>query len=109
MLLAHRVSWELYRGKIPAGLCVLHRCDNPSCVNPEHLFLGTKKDNALDREHKGRGRLSHGEFSGFNKVTNEQVLEIRNNPETSRKIAPKYGISDRMVRYIKSRSNWKHI
>lgn len=52
---AHRVSWVLYRGEIPRGLCVLHRCDVRACVNPDHLFLGTVNDNNLDRELKGRG------------------------------------------------------
>ena len=51
---AHRTSWEIYKGKIPHGMNVCHHCDNPKCVNPSHLFLGTSKDNAIDCSKKGR-------------------------------------------------------
>ena len=58
-LLAHRSAWEMSFGPIPDGLCVCHHCDNPPCVNPDHLFLGTVADNNADRDRKGRGRMPH--------------------------------------------------
>jgi len=61
MVQAHRASWVIHNGDIPNGMCVLHRCDNPSCVNPEHLFIGTRLDNARDRDVKGR--------NGYSKIT----------------------------------------
>lgn len=57
MRLAHRIAWTITRGPIPDGLCVLHRCDNPPCIDPEHLFLGTVQDNNADRDAKGRGKV----------------------------------------------------
>lgn len=59
-VLAHRVAWELSNGPVPEGLCVLHRCDNPPCVNPDHLFVGTQADNIRDCKEKGRMRNGRG-------------------------------------------------
>jgi hypothetical protein len=75
---AHRASWAVHRGPIPDGLCVCHHCDNPSCVNPDHLFLGTKKDNFDDMWDKGR-QAKHIGVQNRNsaKLDPEKVREIR--------------------------------
>lgn len=70
---AHRRAWELTNGPIPPSLCVLHRCDNPACINPDHLWLGTPKDNAVDMATKGRARPSGKSLI----LTPEPVIEIR--------------------------------
>ena len=75
--LAHRVVWELTQGSIPDGLFVLHTCDNPPCVNPKHLWLGTKRANAQDRERKGRGHDRRGISNGRAKLTEAMVLQAR--------------------------------
>lgn len=74
---AHRVSWEMHYGPIPPKMCVCHGCDNPPCVRPEHLFLGTNADNNWDTRMKGRINPTRGERSHNVKLTKEQVLEIR--------------------------------
>ena len=75
-LRAHRVAFTLFIGPIPEDKYVLHSCDNPACVNPSHLFLGTQPDNIQDRDAKGR--QAQGERQGLSKLTQQQVREIRN-------------------------------
>lgn len=104
---AHRVSYELHRGPIPPGLFVCHRCDNPGCVNPDHLFLGTIADNNADKMAKGRQRC--GEATNLAKLTAAQVLEIRASNLPRLKIAATFGISRSCVQQIRRRSLWKHL
>ena len=75
--MAHRISYMLNRGAIPSGLLVLHKCDNPPCVNPDHLFLGTHQDNATDRDSKGRMADMRGEKNPFSKLKDVDVCNIR--------------------------------
>lgn len=112
MTKAHRFSWSYYYGEIPSGLCVLHSCDNPGCVNPEHLFLGTPKDNAIDRQKKDRGHRPRGEQCANAKLKNEDVIKIRNrinNNETVMKIAKDYNVSWTTINSIKKQKTWSHI
>lgn len=74
---AHRLAWILSNGEISKGLVVCHKCDNPLCCNPNHLFLGTQKDNAQDRENKKRGVRNTGFASHNSKLSKNQVEEIR--------------------------------
>ena len=95
MLRAHRVSWELANGPIPDGLCVLHHCDNPGCVNPLHLWIGTNADNQQDMAQKGRAASNKGESNGKAKLTAQDVHEIRqmlSRDISHRVIAKVYGV-----------------
>jgi len=106
---AHRVSWALHRGAIPDGLCVLHECDTPACVRPKHLFLGTKLDNALDREAKGRNRFSRnrGEKNPSAKLTEVAARAIRESQANRKDLARLYGVSTALVSLIKTNRVWK--
>lgn len=107
--LAHRLSYERSVGPIPEGLCVLHRCDNPPCINPDHLFLGTRYDNTQDMINKGRMRKASGENSGRSKFTAEQILKIRDDKRSGKIIADEYGVAKSSITRIRSRINWKHL
>jgi hypothetical protein len=115
-LMAHRVSMSWRHGHDPLeldpGVCVLHHCDEPSCVNPDHLFWGTRADNSADA--KAKGRTLRGESKAGSKMTEENVLEIhdcdRLNKKTSNVFwAKKFGVSDRTIRKIRSGQMWEHL
>ena len=103
----HRVAYEIVNGKTPDGLLVLHRCDNPACVNPSHLFLGTYLDNSLDCLSKGRRNTCEKERHWNCRLTEKQVSEIRQSNQAIRIIASQFGISTSHVRSIKSGFRWK--
>ena len=105
---AHRVSYEAYNGEIPKGLVVRHKCDNPSCINPDHLELGTQQQNVADRENRGR-RDVKGEQVGTAKLSEMQVMAIKNSPLSSAELAERYGVHKTNVWAIKSGKSWKHL
>lgn len=116
---AHRLFYTWYKGEIPDGMFVLHRCDVPSCVNPDHLFLGTAKSNAKDMVKKGRNKhgvgnpFKRGEDGFSAKLKEHQVLEIRGMYKPHefgcKRIADIYGVSKFAIRQIVNRQTWTHI
>lgn len=109
--LTHRVSWQVRNGPIPDGLFILHRCDIPCCVNPDHLFLGTAKDNMTDCSRKGRlvVPFARGVDLPFAKLTETDVKAIRLSSESGRQLSKIYGIDQRTINRIKARKTWKHV
>jgi hypothetical protein len=112
--LAHRIAWELFVGKIPEGLGVLHRCDNPACVNPEHLFLGTQADNMWDMSRKGRWGIrqlpkgrDHHRWNA--KLTDEDVLTIRKDARPHTAIAKEYGVDPATISNVKTGKSYVHV
>lgn len=103
ILTASRVSWTLVNGVIPDGLLVLHKCDNPSCVRPDHLFLGTHKDNHQDRERKNRHPHSPEASSD---LTRDQVLAIYGFQGPRKQTAEYFGVSEVVVSHIWNRKSW---
>ncbi len=109
---APRLAWTILNGEIPSNLMVLHTCDNPPCINPDHLFLGTAQDNMDDKRFKGRSRYLRGESCPGTKLTAIQVREIRRRVATGecyRTIARDFGISRTHVSTIQCRRSWRHI
>src|SRR5439155_18768711 len=107
----HRIAWELANGPIPEGLSILHKCDNPPCVNPRHLFLGTSADNRKDARIKGRLPAHSGEKNPRARLTWEQVREIRQaySGKYGEKIrlAEKYEIDETVIGRILHNKAWK--
>lgn len=113
-LLASRASWMLARGPIPAGLYVCHHCDNPPCVRPDHLFLGTQSDNMLDAYSKGRKRgftqrRQTGEENHRAKLTADTVRTIREARLPARVLAQQLGVSKQAVQDVRSGRTWRHV
>lgn len=115
---APRLSYEIHNGPIVGDFDICHRCDNPACVRPDHLFLGTAKDNVADMMAKGRGNkttenAAKGEQHGMAKLNAEQVLAIRAKYATgttsTRKLAAEFNISRRSIMFIVQRKHWAHI
>ena len=108
---SHRIAWVLANGEIPLGMQVLHRCDNPACVNKKHLFLGTHDDNMADKAAKGRSHLNRpkGEEHASSKFTDADVLAIRASTKSSYKLAAEYGVYGTTILSIRNRKTWKHI
>lgn len=111
-LRANRVAWIIWKGRIPRGKCVLHKCDTPACVNPDHLFLGTNAANTKDRVAKGRsGRQSRnrGENSGRAKLMDAEVLAIRADSRSHKAVAADYHMDPSTICDIRNRRIWKHL
>jgi len=109
---AHRLSYEFHIGPIPEGegfhgTCVMHKCDTPGCVNPEHLTLGSNLDNILDM--RAKQRESRGESRYNAKLTPEDVIKIINDPRDNGQIAQDYPVNRRTISKLKNGQRWRHI
>ena len=107
-----RYKWMLEHGDIPPGRCICHHCDNPSCINPDHIFLGSYADNMRDMIAKGRARYAYGIHHGRSKMNPEKVLEIRKKHEAGmmiKDLCTEYGMSRTGIHKIVYRITWKHV
>jgi hypothetical protein len=108
-LRAHRVSFEIHYRGLKDGELVCHKCDNPSCVNPAHLFAGNNSENMRDMTVKGRRGDTRGRKNGAAKLTEDQVIAIIHDPRLHRKIAAEYAISQPHVSELKRGKSWQHL
>lgn len=109
---AHRISWQIFRGPIPDGVKVLHKCDTKGCVRPDHLFLGSQRDNIRDMFAKGRQHDRSGEHSGRAKLTEYAVKQIRlwyaEGGVTMQQLGAWYGVSLAAINAVIKRRNWQN-
>jgi hypothetical protein len=108
---AHRASWMVHRGDIPDGMWVLHKCDNPRCINPEHLYLGDHQQNVRDMVSRGRNVIpdNRGERASWAKLTAEAARDIKSRRLTGREFAELYRVSLSAVRRIWEGKNWSSL
>lgn len=104
---AHRISYEIHKGPIPNGKVIMHTCDNPPCVNPLHLFPGTRGQN--NRDSKEKGRNARGERQGRSKLKSKDVVEIRLSTKPQYILATKFGVNQGAISKIKKRKSWRHV
>ncbi len=114
ILSAHRVAWAFANGPVPEGVMVLHRCNNPPCCNPGHLFLGDDQANSDDKYEKGRGQHARGEVQHLAKLTEERVRIIRRErasdpPTPIAELAKRFGVTTPAVSFAASGHTWKHV
>ncbi|WFG54200.1 putative HNH endonuclease [Myxococcus phage Mx9] len=109
----HRFSWELHNGPIPKGMLVCHRCDNPPCVRPDHLFLGTPSDNMVDKARKGRHNAPSGSEVWISKLTEADVRAIREKHAAGKagfkRLAKEYGVTPMAIANVCYGTTWRHI
>jgi hypothetical protein len=108
-MIAHRASYRAFKGEIPDGMDVLHRCDVRPCVNPDHLFAGTHTDNMRDMVAKGRGARMQGEKHPGAIITDAMVAEMLSSTESHRQIARRLGISKTTVWDVRNGKTWGHV
>jgi hypothetical protein len=110
-LYAHRLAYETFIGPIPDGLSVCHHCDNPGCVNPDHLFAGSQADNLADMIGKGRQIIPRGEAKKNSKLTESAVAAIRAAPRRRGaldELAARYGVTKPVIWAVRARRTWRH-
>lgn len=105
----HRVSHEIFIGPIDDGLRVLHSCDNPPCLRPDHLFTGTDADNVADMDSKGRRYVLRGSENGFSKLTESEVVVIRSSIDSGVSLASQFDVSPSLISMVRLGKIWKHV
>lgn len=111
IMLAHRASYMVHKGEIPSGLYICHHCDNPCCINPDHLFAGTNADNMADCARKGRsaGLRNIGQVNGRSVISEIDAKVIAKSAEPHKVLAQRYGVSRSTITHLKTGRTWRHI